>query len=64
MTRINANFVFAVPNQRAAAELIANLEESGLFLQTTLVSVAEQQEEVSTGYYASVSCIVKAGEVE
>lgn len=61
LTRVNAVFNINVPNQKAAAELVANLDRSGLFLQTTLASVNSQE---TGGFVATVNCILKAGDQE
>ncbi|HWQ78557.1 MAG TPA: hypothetical protein VN381_07060 [Anaerovoracaceae bacterium] len=61
VTSAQANFIFRVPDRRTAAELHHDLENSGLFLQTTLVSVRSNQDG-SGGYDAAISCIIKAGE--
>jgi hypothetical protein len=59
LSSAQADFVFWVPDRKTAAELYHDLENSGLFLQTTLVSVTINNE---GGYDASINCIVKAGE--
>lgn len=59
MTSVNAAFTFRTPDRRAAAELVHDLDHSGLFLQTTLVSVTSDG---SGGFTASINCIIKAGE--
>ena len=69
LTRTGATLSFSVPNQKAAAELVGNLDQSGLFIQTTLVSVTSSQttgdtEVVATGFTASINCILKAGDIE
>lgn len=65
LTRVNATLLFNVPNQKAAAELVDNLDRSGLFLQTTLISVAsEANPEGAVGTVAQINCILKAGETE
>ena len=62
LTRTTATLYINVPNQKAAAELVGNLDKSGLFLQTSLVSVTKDE---STGaYVALINGIVKAGENE
>ena len=59
MTSANTSFTFHTPDRRAAAELLHDLDHSGLFLQTTLVSVTSDE---SGGFTASINCIIKAGE--
>lgn len=59
ITSANASFYFRAPDRKAAAELVHDLDRSGLFLQTVLVSVMEE----AGGYGVSVNCIIKAGEV-
>lgn len=59
ITSANAAFYFQVPDRRAAAELKHDLDNSGLFLQTMLVSVSTES---GGGYIASINCIIKAGE--
>lgn len=61
LTRVNAVMNVNVPNQKAAAELVGNLDRSGLFLQTTLASVNSEE---SGGFIATVNCILKAGDQE
>lgn len=61
ITSANANFVFWVPDRRTAAELHHDLDHSGLFLQTTLISVKINAEGTG-GYNAAINCIIKAGE--
>lgn len=60
ITRANATLYINVPNQKAAAELVGNLDKSGLFQQTTLISVTKNEE--STTFVALINCILKAGE--
>ena len=62
LTRTTATLNINVPNQRAAAELVGNMEKSGLFLQTTLNSVSKNQE--AGTLTASITTILKAGENE
>jgi hypothetical protein len=62
VTRVNADLYFSVPNEKTAAELVARLEESGLFLNTTLISVSKNEDGIT--YVANVNCILKAGEVK
>lgn len=59
MTSANASLFFQVPDRRSAAELKYDLDRSGLFLQTTLVSVTT---EAGGGFLATLNCILKAGE--
>lgn len=61
ITSANAAFYFQVPNPKAAAELVHDLDHSGLFLQTVLVSVTAEQSGAG-GFTATVNCILKAGE--
>lgn len=60
VTTANAAFYFQVPDQATAAELVYDLDHSGLFLQTTLVSVTSGGS--AGGFTAAVNCILKAGE--
>ena len=62
LTRQSANFTFSVPDRKAAAELYQNLDQSGLFLQTTLVSVSSNSD--TPGYMTQISGVIKAGEKE
>ena len=62
LNRMTATINIDVPNQRAAAELVGNLEKSGLFLQTSLISVTKNQE--AGNFTASINAILKAGENE
>jgi len=59
-TSANAAFSFQVPDRETAAELIHDLDHSGLFLQTTLVSVTSTGD--GGGFTASINCTIKAGE--
>lgn len=60
ITSADASFYFRAPDRKAAAELVHDLDHSGLFLQTVLVSVNEEE----GGYAVSINCILKAGEVK
>lgn len=60
VTRINADIYFNVPNEKTAAELLGDLEKSGLFLKSTLVSVTKNED--GTSFVAYINCILKAGE--
>jgi type IV pilus assembly protein PilN len=62
LTQSNASLNFYVPNEKAAAELVGNLDQSGLFLQASLVSVTKSEE--AGNYIASINCIIKAGDQE
>jgi len=61
ITSADASFVFWVPDRRTAAELHHDLDNSGLFLQTTLVSVRANSDG-SGGFNAAINCIIRAGE--
>jgi len=60
ITRINADLYFNVPNEKTAAELLGDLEKSGLFLNSSLVSVTRNED--GTSYVAYINCILKAGD--
>ncbi len=62
LTRQSASFAFRAPNRKAAAELMDSLEHSGLFLQTSLLSVSSETD--VPGYKAEISGVIKAGEEE
>lgn len=62
INRAAAAFTFAVPDRKAAAELVKNLQGSDLFINTTLVSVASQQG--ASGYTAVINSVLKAGELK
>ncbi len=60
INRATATFTFTVPDRQAAAELVKHIDESDLFVQTTLISVVSQQG--AAGYTAVINSILKAGE--
>jgi hypothetical protein len=60
LTSVNAAFSFRTPDRKTAAELVHDLDHSGLFLQTTLVSLTSDG---SGGCTASINCMIKAGPV-
>lgn len=53
---------FRVANRKVAAELIENINKSGLFIQTSLSSVTSEGE--GPGFITAISGIIKAGEEE
>lgn len=56
-----AAFTFWIPDRKAASELVYDLDHSGLFLDTVLVSVVANKDG-SGGYTATITSVVKAGE--
>ena len=59
LTKTYANFRFEIPSLAAAAELVDSLDQSGLFVHTSLASVENTRE---LGYEAEIFTIMKAGE--
>lgn len=62
INRASASFVFNVPDRKAAAELVKHLDESELFVKTSLKSLNLQQD--INRYSVTIDCILKAGEVQ
>lgn len=60
INRATASFVFNVPERRTAAELVKHLDESELFIKTSLKSLNFQQD--VNRYSVNIDCILKAGE--
>lgn len=59
VTRTFTNVKFYVPSRTAAAELLDSLDQSGLFVHTSLAEIAKTGE---IGYIADINMVMKAGE--
>lgn len=62
MDNANASFVFAAPDRKAAAELLTNLKECGLFQEVELNSITSDPN--SGALSVTVNAVMKAGEIE
>ena len=60
LSRTSASFVFYAPTQNTVAELLDALDNSGLFLHTSLSSI--KAEYGNAGFKAEINTVVKAGE--
>lgn len=61
VTRTYTTFRFYTPSLSAAAELLNSLDNSGLFVSTSLVSIDKDNNE-EIGYIAEISVVMKVGE--
>ena len=62
INRATASFIFNVPDRKTAAELAKHLDESELFIKTSLKSLNFQQD--VNNFSVTIDCILKAGEVQ
>lgn len=58
----NAGFVFAAPNRKAAAELLLNLKNSGLFQEVVLSTITSDPN--SGQMSVTINAVMKAGDTE
>ncbi len=60
MDNANAGFVFSAPDRKAAAELLLNLKESGLFQEVELTTITSDPN--SGMMSVNINAVMKAGE--
>lgn len=62
ITRSTVSLEIVVPGFKAAGEVMANFENSGYFLQTTLIGVSKDND--TGNFIESINCILKEGDQE